>query len=223
MLSDAGLAISSWSDSRTYASARCASSIPRETALRNASIPKVWIGHPHLQRAEGATQLEAAIPEVRVLPTPLRVLQVFGTDRERLFQRPHVLHHQAAGLEGLEEPLVGVHRDGVGPLDTGEERGALPRTGWRIHRRPPSTMQPDLLGLTEVRQLFDGIDGPRVRRARVSADRDRVQAFGAVLAATIVTERVDVDTEAAVRRDLTNPLGPDADDGGGPAQTRCAL
>ena len=89
-----------------------------------------------------------------------------------------VPEEDSAGDEGHEEPLVGVHRYRVGPLDTRQDPRILPTQAGgsavgRIHMEPEA----GLLG--QIGQLREGVDGPGCGGSGDSDDGERLQPLHA--------------------------------------------
>ena len=111
---------------------------------------------------------------------PHRVLEDVGPDAEGVLERALVLHQQAAGLVGLEEPLVRIQPDRIGTLDPAQQ----PPAPLGHHRKAAIggvDMEPQALRRAEVGQRLQAVDGARACRAGVGGDRDGGEAGGAVL------------------------------------------
>ena len=104
--------------------------------------------------------------------SPDRVLKDVGPDAEGVLERVLVLHQQAAGLVGLEQPFVRIQPDRIGALDPAQE----PLAPLGHHRETAIggiDMQPEAFRRAEVGQLLQPVDGARACRAGVGGDRDR--------------------------------------------------
>ena len=142
----------------------------RLEALADARGPEVAQHHPQLQRAEATPELDAGVHQV-LHRRGLGGLQVLGDQRERLPQQVHAPAVEDRTVKRREEPLVRVDDQRVGPLRAAE--GGAPRGQHRHHARVGRIdMEPDALGLAQVRDVVHRID----RRGRGRADgRDHCQ------------------------------------------------
>ena len=89
--------------------------------LAEAGHPEGLHGHPDLERARRAAQLQPAVREIRVVRSPYGVLQHVVTECEGAFQAFDVLYHEHRSLVRLKEPLVRVQAHRVRQLDTVEQ------------------------------------------------------------------------------------------------------
>ena len=140
---------------------------------------------------------------------------------EGVAERLPILHQQAAGLVGLEEPLVGIKPDRVGALDTAQE---LPAP--LGHDREPAVggidVEPQVFGFAEVRQFLKRVDRAGAGGTGIGADGDGGQAGGAVVGDG-PGEGLHVEPEAAVARDLADVVSANPDDHGGAGEGAMAL
>ena len=133
-------------------------------------------GEPELERPERARVLERDVDHVAggALVRDVRLLV-----RERVEEVLAAAHEQdAAGLRQVE-PLVGVERHRVDPVEAGEEvaGGRCGRGGEPVGA---VDVQPDAGLGAHVGERVDRVDGAGQRRARRGDDRDRDAPGGAV-------------------------------------------
>ena len=100
--------------------------------------------------------------------------------REGVLEPAEILHQEASHLVGLEEPLVGVHPDRVGPFDPAQQLPAPLGDHCESAVRGVD-MEPDVLRLAVVGQGLQGIDGPGAGRSGVCAHRDGMESRCPVL------------------------------------------
>ena len=177
--------------------------------------------HPDLEGPERATKLQTPVAEIRVIGTPLRVLQVLRMDRERGLELAHILHHQASHLEGLEEPFVCVHGDRVRSLHALEQALAMLAKHREAAVRGVDVV-PDALGFAVVRHGVQRVDCSGVGRTGVSAHGDRSKPGGTILI-DHPGEVVHVQTKVLVALHLPHTLRSNPDDGRSAAQRSVAL
>ena len=121
--------------------------------------------HPQLERAEPPRALERELVPVQRLVLRLPHPVVLGLAVERVAQVLLALHEQRADVVGLEEPLVRIDRDGVGPRQPGHAVGVA---GRQAHGTPVRGVhvEPQAFPLGHVGELVHRVDRARVRRAR---------------------------------------------------------
>ena len=142
------------------------------------SEPERLDRHPHLESAAHAAELQAAVGEVD-LGARRDVAKVVGEDLEGEAQTVGVAHEQGATFEGLEEPLVGIERHGVGALDARQRRSPAVRQHGEAAVGGVD-VQPQAVRGAQVGQAVQRVDGAGVRRPRVGAHDERPQAGGPV-------------------------------------------
>ena len=116
---------------------------------------------------------------VRAVPLVAGAVVLRPPPTEGLAEDASLANHEPTDVVRLEEPFVGVDRDGLRPLEVGNATrvaGRQPRRGAvrRVH------VQPQVFALGNVGKLADGVHGAGVRRARDRGDRDRQEARRAV-------------------------------------------
>ena len=183
--------------------------------------PEVLDRAPDLERARHPGQLEAEVGEVDLAVDRARFLQVVGRDRERVPQLGAVADEQAAALVRLVEPLVRVERDRVRVLDPGE----LPAPALVEHREPAVRrvhVQPHVLLVAQLDEIFQRVDRAAVRGAAVRGDEERL-ATGRDVGLHRRLEQVDAHLELVARRDHANLVLPEAEAACGSRHRRMRL
>jgi hypothetical protein len=117
-----------------------------------------------LSAPERPRELHAAIAEVDLLTRGGRVAQVGRRGAEGALEGGAVAHQQAAGIQGLEQPLVRVDHERVGELEPRQLSAAARRQRGRCTVRAIH-VQPQALVIAEAPQRLQRVDCARARGA----------------------------------------------------------
>ena len=157
-------------------SARCAArssfcSMRRPKPVR----PEVLPAHPELEGAPAPRALEGQLVPVERILLVVRRAVVLGPPVERLLQVGPAPDQEPADVVGLEEPLVGVDRDRVGPGEVGDARPVAAREERRAAVGRVD-VEPEPVACGHVGQLPGGVDASRVGASDHAADGKWSQA-----------------------------------------------
>ena len=131
--------------------------------------PEVLPAHPELEGAPAPRALEGQLVPVERILLVVRGAVVLGPPVERLLQVGPAPDQEPADVVGLEEPLVGVDRDRVGPGEVGDAR---PVAAGEERRAAVGRVdvEPEPVACGHVGQLPGGVDASRVGASGDAAD-----------------------------------------------------